>query len=54
MLQARSTPILLNLDLAFAELAGFDCQFDVADFHLYVHDAEVGWQPSRDFALTGS
>lgn len=43
-----------RLDLAFAELAGFDCQFDVADFHLYVHDAEVGWQPSRDFALTGS
>ncbi|MCU1537069.1 MAG: 2-5 ligase family protein, partial [Humibacillus sp.] len=31
----------------------FECQFTVADFHLYVHDVEVGWQPSRDFALSG-
>ncbi len=43
-----------RLDQAFKELAGFECQFTVADFHLYVHDAELGWQPSRDFALTGS
>jgi 2'-5' RNA ligase len=42
-----------RLDLAFSELADFECQFTVADFHLYVHDAEVGWQPSRDFGLAG-
>ena len=29
-----------RLDRAFEELAGFDCAFTVADFHLYVHDAE--------------
>ncbi len=43
-----------RLDQAFAELAGFECQFTVADFHLYVHDDRLGWQPSRDFALVGS
>lgn len=42
-----------RLDRAFDELAGFECQFTVADFHLYVHDDAVGWQPSRDFALAG-
>ena len=26
------------LDRAFAELADFECEFDVDDFHLYVHD----------------
>ena len=40
-----------RLDRAFTELAGFECQFTVADFHLYVHDDELGWQPSRDFVL---
>lgn len=43
-----------RLDQAFDELAGFDCRFTVADFHLYVHDAASGWQPSRDFPLSGS
>lgn len=43
-----------RLDLAFADLAGFECRFDVADFHLYVHDDELGWQPSRDFELAGA
>ncbi|MCW2815633.1 MAG: 2-5 ligase family protein [Nocardioides sp.] len=43
-----------RLDRAFKELAAFECQFTVADFHLYVHDHELGWQPSRDFALSGS
>jgi 2'-5' RNA ligase len=43
-----------RLDQAFAELAGFECQFTVADFHLYVHDDELGWQASQDFALSGS
>lgn len=39
------------LDRAFEELAGFECEFDVAGFHLYVHDEVVGWQATRDFPL---
>src|SRR6478735_10969453 len=40
-----------QLDRAFAELADFECEFDVSGFHLYVHDAETGWRPTRDFPL---
>ena len=40
-----------RLDQAFAELAGFECEFQVDGFHLYVHDREQGWQPTRDFPL---
>ena len=40
-----------RLDQAFAELAGFECEFEVTDFHLYVHDADRGWQATRDFPL---
>lgn len=39
------------LDQAFEELAAFECEFDVSGFHLYVHDDESGWQPTRDFPL---
>lgn len=39
------------LDRAFAELAGFECEFEVSEFHLYVHDDEVGWQPTERFSL---
>ena len=39
------------LDRAFGELAGFECEFAVESFHLYVHDEVVGWQPTRDFPL---
>jgi 2'-5' RNA ligase len=39
------------LDQAFGELAAFECEFDVTEFHLYVHDEEAGWQPTRRFAL---
>jgi 2'-5' RNA ligase len=39
------------LDRAFGELADFECEFDVAEFHLYVHDDAIGWQPTRRFAL---
>ena len=42
-----------QLDQAFDELAGFDCDFAVDAFHLYVHDTELGWQASRDFTLGG-
>ena len=31
-----------QLDQAFDELADFECEFDVDDFHLYVHDDERG------------
>ena len=41
------------LDRAFDELADFDCAFAVDGFHLYVHDAEHGWQATHDFALDG-
>jgi 2'-5' RNA ligase len=39
------------LDRAFAELAGFECRFQVEDFHLYVHDDHLGWRPTHDFGL---
>ncbi|HYF72383.1 MAG TPA: 2'-5' RNA ligase family protein [Nocardioides sp.] len=39
------------LDQAFTELAGFECEFDVERFHLYVHDDRDGWRPTRDFPL---
>ena len=42
------------LDRAFEELAAFECEFDVSDFHLYVHDEDAGWQPTRTFALQGA
>jgi 2'-5' RNA ligase len=40
-----------RLDRAFAELADFECEFDVDQFHLYVHDDREGWRPTRDFPL---
>jgi 2'-5' RNA ligase len=40
-----------DLDRAFADLAEFECAFEVTDFHLYVHDDLDGWQPTRDYAL---
>lgn len=39
------------LDRAFDDLAGFDCRFEVRDFHLYVHDDTEGWQTARTFPL---
>lgn len=42
------------LDKAFAELGCFECEFDVEEFWLYVHDERAGWQPTRSFELTGS
>lgn len=40
-----------QLDRAFDELAGFECEFAADHFALYVHDAGAGWQPTREFAL---
>lgn len=42
------------LDQAFAELADFECEFTVDAVHLYTHDDEQGWRPSRSFTLTGA
>lgn len=42
------------LDRAFTELADFECVFTVDEFHLYVHDDEAGWRPTRDFTLRSS
>ncbi|HET6153917.1 MAG TPA: 2'-5' RNA ligase family protein [Marmoricola sp.] len=41
------------LDRAFTELAGYEASFEVAEFWLYVHDADLGWRPDRAFALGG-
>ncbi len=40
-----------SLDRAFGDLASFECAFEVDHFSLYVHDADAGWAPTRDFAL---
>ena len=39
------------LDRAFAELGDYECEFEVTEFHLYVHDDESGWRPTHHFAL---
>lgn len=39
------------LDRAFDDLADFECRFDVASFHLYVHRDDHGWRPWREFDL---
>jgi len=41
-----------QLDLAFEELADFECEFLVKSFGLYVHDVERGWSPTRCFGLS--
>ncbi|HTW18104.1 MAG TPA: 2'-5' RNA ligase family protein [Nocardioides sp.] len=40
-----------RLDQAFRELADFECEFAVREFHLYVHDRDLGWQPTSEFTL---
>ena len=42
------------LDRAFDGMDDFECTFTATAIHLYVHDAERGWQPVRDFVLTGT
>ena len=41
------------LDKAFADLASFECVFDVTEFHLYVHRGAAGWVPTEKFELAG-
>lgn len=43
-----------TLDRAFRELADFECVFDVAEFHLYIHGEQEGWRPTREFTLGGT
>jgi len=40
-----------SLDQAFKDLEGFDCQFTVEHFSLYVHKEGEGWTPVRHFEL---
>jgi 2'-5' RNA ligase len=43
-----------SLDRAFAELADFECEFEVDEFHLYEHGDDKVWRPVRAFALQGA
>lgn len=40
-----------QLDRAFDELAGFECSFEVAGFHLYEYVEGSGWREARWFEL---
>lgn len=42
------------LDKAFDELSDFECDFEVEEFLLYVHEPEQGWKPTRSFPLTAA
>jgi len=42
------------LDRAFDQLAEFECDFSVNEFHLYVHDDHLGWKATRGYPLGGS
>ncbi len=39
------------LDRAFAQLSGFECEFEVREFWLYEFDDDAGWVPQRSFRL---
>lgn len=39
------------LDHADDVLRGFECEFDVEEFALYLHDEAAGWEPQRRFSL---
>jgi 2'-5' RNA ligase len=43
-----------TLDRAFEELAGFECEFSAEKFHLYRHEGDAGWRPSREYPFGGS
>ena len=40
-----------TLDRTFLDLSGFECDFVVDRFSLYVHHRGDGWVPTRDFLL---
>lgn len=39
------------LNRAFDEMAGFECEFEVREFHLYAFEDGAGWVPQRAFRL---
>jgi len=39
------------LDHADRMLRDFECEFEVDEFALFLHDDDVGWQPQRHFGL---
>jgi 2'-5' RNA ligase len=41
----------LALDHAHDALRGFECEFEVEEFALYLHDDAAGWRPQRCFSL---
>ena len=43
-----------QLDEAFKALAGFDCRFEVREFHLYEHGHDGVWRPERAYQLSAS
>ena len=40
-----------RLDVAFAELADYEADFEVDEFWLYMHDDRHGWRPTKAFQL---
>lgn len=42
-----------QLDQAFDELSGYEADFAVEEFWLYVHHEDDGWKPTRSFGLSG-
>jgi 2'-5' RNA ligase len=40
-----------SLDHADEALCDFACEFEVAEFALYLHDDATGWEPQRSFPL---
>ena len=43
-----------QLDQAFKDLAGFECEFKATRFSLFVHDPDTGWKPTRHFPLVAA
>jgi 2'-5' RNA ligase len=41
------------LDAVYADLAGFEAEFEVAGFALYEHTPDGRWRPERRYELTG-
>ena len=42
-----------RMDEAFEELAGFECRFEVREFHLYEHGSDGVWRPEQAYQFGG-
>jgi 2'-5' RNA ligase len=40
-----------SLDHAHETLRDFECEFEVSEFALYLHDDDAGWEPQHTFDL---